>query len=193
MAAVGETKATSSVQAPRLETKYKAEIFSSLQKQFDIKNAMNVPRLEKIVINCTMKDAVANPKILDSVMESVMLVSGQKPVVTRAKKSIATFKLREGMPIGISVTLRRARMWEFLDRLINVALPRVRDFRGVSAKAFDGRGNYTLGIKEQIIFTEINYDNIDKIHGLSVTMVTSAKTNDQARALLSDLGMPFRK
>jgi large subunit ribosomal protein L5 len=154
---------------------------------------MQVPRLEKVVINCAVKDAVANPKVLDSTLEELMLIAGQKPVLTRAKKAIATFKVRKGNAVGAMVTLRRARMYEFLDRLIHIALPRVRDFKGISSKAFDGRGNYSLGIREQIIFPEINYDKVDKVRGMTITITTTAKTNEEARAVLSELGMPFRK
>jgi large subunit ribosomal protein L5 len=152
-----------------------------------------VPKIEKVILNMGLGEAIENPKILDSAVEELTLISGQKPVVTRAKKSIAAFKLREGMPIGCRVTLRKRRMYDFLTKLINIAIPRIRDFRGVSPKAFDGKGNYTLGIKEQIIFPEIDYDKIDKIKGMNVTIVTSAKTDDESRYLLDVLGMPFRK
>ncbi|MCC7442012.1 MAG: 50S ribosomal protein L5 [Bdellovibrionales bacterium] len=162
-------------------------------KEFKFKNPMEVPRITKVVVNCAVKEAVANPKVLDSTVEDFMWVTGQKPVMTRARKSIATFKIREGNALGVCVTLRRARMWEFLDRLMNVALPRVRDFKGVNPKAFDGRGNYSLGIREQIIFPEINYDKVDSIRGMTVTVVTTAKSNEHARSLLSEMGMPFRK
>ena len=145
------------------------------------------------MINCAVKEAVANPKVLDGTFEEIMAITGQKPVMTRAKKAIAAFKVRAGNPVGVMVTLRRARMYEFLDRLMNVALPRVRDFKGVNNKAFDGRGNYSLGIREQIIFPEINYDKVDKVRGMTVTITTTAKTNEHARALLAELGMPFRK
>ena len=161
-------------------------------KQFGYKNPMEVPRLQKIVLNMGLGAAVANPKIVDTAVDELGAITGQKPVVTRSKKAIANFKLRAGLPIGAMVTLRRARMWEFLDRIITLALPRTRDFRGVSRKAFDGKGNYTLGLKEQIIFPEINYDRIDVIKGLNVSFVTTAKTDEEGRALLQHLGMPFR-
>lgn len=188
----GETKASPGTE-PRLKTRYEKEIAAKLQKDLGIKNKMDVPRLKKIVINCAVKEAVGNPKVLDNAMADLMLIAGQKPTLTRAKKSIATFKVREGMPLGVRVTLRKARMWEFLDRLVNVTIPRVRDFRGISSKAFDGRGNYSLGLKEQIIFPEIVYDQVDSIRGMSITMVTTAKDNEGARALLTEMGMPFRK
>jgi len=162
-------------------------------KQYQFKNPMQVPRLAKVVVNCAVKDAVANPKVLDGTFEEIMAITGQKPVMTRARKAIAAFKVRAGNPVGVMVTLRRARMYEFLDRLMNVALPRVRDFKGVNNKSFDGRGNYSVGIREQIIFPEINYDKVDKIRGMTVTITTTAKTNEHARALLAELGMPFRK
>jgi len=178
---------------PRLKRKYNETVVAALQKQFGYKSPMEVPRLEKIVVNMGLGAAVQNSKIIESASAELALIVGQKPVVTRAKKSIATFKLREGQAIGAMVTLRRERMWEFLDRLVNFGLPRVRDFRGVSPKAFDGRGNYTLGIKEQIVFPEIEYDKVDKIHGMNVSFVTTAKNDEQGRALLAELGMPFRK
>ncbi|OFZ22331.1 MAG: 50S ribosomal protein L5 [Bdellovibrionales bacterium GWB1_55_8] len=162
-------------------------------KEFQFKNPMQVPRLSKVVINCAVKDAVANPKVLDGTFDEIMTIAGQKPVMTRARKAIAAFKVRAGNPVGVVVTLRRARMYEFLDRLMNVALPRVRDFKGVGTKGFDGRGNYSLGLREQIIFPEINYDKVDKIRGMTVTITTTANTNEHARALLTELGMPFRK
>lgn len=177
---------------PRLRTKYQKDIVPALMKQFGYKNPMQVPKLEKIVINMGLGEAVANPKLIDAAVEEVTAITGQRPVVTRAKKAIATFKLRAGMPIGVKVTLRRERMWEFLDRLVNLALPRVRDFRGTSPRAFDGAGNYTLGLKEQIVFPEINFDKVDKIKGMNITVVTTAKTNAEAKALLTGLGMPFR-
>jgi large subunit ribosomal protein L5 len=177
---------------PRLLDKYKSEVMATLTKQFNYKNSMQVPRLRKIVVNMGLGAAVANPKIIDTAVEELKAISGQKPVVTRAKKAIANFKLRAGIPIGAMLTLRRARMWEFLDRLLMVALPRTRDFKGVSRKAFDGRGNYTLGLREQIIFPEINYDKIDAIKGLNISFVTTAKTDEEGRALLQQLGMPFR-
>jgi large subunit ribosomal protein L5 len=162
-------------------------------KQFQYANAMEVPRLVKVTVNCAVKEAVGNPKVLDNALEELTLITGQKPVMTRARKAIAAFKVREGNAVGVMVTLRRARMYEFLDRLMNVALPRVRDFKGVNSKSFDGRGNYSLGIREQIIFPEINYDKIDKVRGMTVTITTTAKNNEQARAVLTELGMPFRK
>lgn len=177
----------------RLREIYNSEIIPKLQAEFNYKNIMQVPRLEKIVINMGLGEAIQNIKILDSASVELAAISGQKPVITKAKKSIASFKLRQGMPIGCMVTLRRERMYEFLDRLLNVSLARVRDFKGVSAKAFDGQGNYTLGIKEQLIFPEINYDQIDKIKGLNISIVTSAKTDEEGRALLKHFGMPFRK
>ncbi|HZS36580.1 MAG TPA: 50S ribosomal protein L5 [Polyangia bacterium] len=168
------------------------EIGPALMKELGLKNKMQLPRLKKITINMGLGEAVSNPKILDSAVDELQAIAGQKVVVTKAKKSIATFKLREGQKIGCMVTLRRDRMFEFFDRLVTLALPRVRDFKGVSPKAFDGRGNYSLGIKEQIIFPEINFDRVDKIKGLNVSIVTSATTDDHARALLKSLGMPFR-
>ena len=192
IAAPGETR-VSPTKTPRLVSHYKAKVVPALMKEFQFKNSMQVPRLQKIVVNCAVKEAVGNPKVLDGTYEEIMAITGQKPVLTRAKKAIAAFKVRKGNAVGVMVTLRRARMYEFLDRLMNVALPRVRDFKGVNAKAFDGRGNYSLGIREQIIFPEINYDKVDKVRGLTVTITTTAKTNEQARALLAELGMPFRK
>ncbi len=183
---------TTEVVAPRLIAKYKTDIAPALIKQFAYSNVNQVPRLEKIVINMGLGAAVTNPKIIDAAVEELRAITGQKPVVTRSKKAIASFKLRAGIPIGAMVTLRSARMWEFLDRLINLSLPRVRDFRGVSRKAFDGKGNYTLGLKEQIIFPEINYDRIDVIKGLNVSLVTTALNDEEGRALLTHLGMPFR-
>jgi large subunit ribosomal protein L5 len=161
-------------------------------KRFGYKNPMQVPRVEKIVVNMGLGEAVGNPKLIDGAVTDLTAITGQKPIVTRAKKSIATFKLREGMPIGAKVTLRRERMWEFLDRLVSLSLPRVRDFRGISGKAFDGAGNYTLGLKEQIVFPEIDFDKVDKIKGMNITVVTTAETNEEARELLGQLGMPFR-
>jgi len=163
-----------------------------LTKDFNYKSVMQVPKIEKIVVNMGLGEAIQNVKILDSASEELATITGQKAVITKAKKSIASFKLRQGMPIGCMVTLRRERMYEFLDRLVNVSLPRVRDFKGVSPKGFDGQGNYSLGIKEQLIFPEINYDKIDKIKGMNITIVTSAKTDEEGRALLRLLGMPFR-
>ena len=192
IAAAGETK-TSPSKSPRLKELYKSKVVPSLMKEFQYRNSMEVPRLSKVVINCAVKDAVGNPKVLDGTFEEIMAITGQKPVLTRARKAIAAFKVRAGNPVGVMVTLRRARMYEFLDRLMNVALPRVRDFKGVNNKAFDGRGNYSLGIREQIIFPEINYDKVDKIRGMTVTITTTAKSNEHARALLTELGMPFRK
>ncbi|MFW6067368.1 MAG: 50S ribosomal protein L5 [Myxococcota bacterium] len=178
---------------PRMRKLYQEEVVPALMKEFDIKNRMQVPRLEKVVCNMGLGEAVQNAKIIESATQELSEITGQRPVVTRAKKSIAGFKLRQGMPIGVAATLRRERMWDFVDRLLSFALPRVRDFKGVSPKAFDGRGNYTLGIREQIIFPEINYDKIDKIKGMNITFVTTAETDEQGRALLRGLGMPFRK
>lgn len=177
----------------RLKDKYVNEVAPALLQKFSYKNVMEIPKLEKIVINMGVGEAVGNPKVMDAAVSDLTKISGQKPVVTRAKKSIAAFKLREGMAIGTKVTLRGQRMYEFMDRLFNVALPRVRDFRGVSAKAFDGRGNYTLGLKEQLIFPEIEYDKIDKLRGMDVVFVTTAKSDEEARELLKQLGMPFRE
>jgi large subunit ribosomal protein L5 len=187
-------KVTSNTQAvpARFAAKYHKEVAPALIKQFSYKNPNQVPRLQKIVVNMGLGQAVTNPKIIDSAVDELKGITGQKPVVTRAKKAIASFKLREGIPIGAMVTLRRERMWEFLDRLITVGLPRTRDFRGVPRKAFDGKGNYTLGLKEQIIFPEIDYDRIDVIKGLNISFVTTAKTDEEGRALLQALGMPFR-
>lgn len=178
---------------PRLKTKYHAEIVPAMKAEFAYRNAMQVPRLEKVVINFGLGEATQNPKVIERTVEQLTAIAGQKPVVTRSRKSIANFKLRENLPIGVKVTLRRERMYEFLDRLISVALPRVRDFRGVSAKGFDGRGNFTAGLKEQIIFPEISYDQVDKVRGMNITVVTTAKTDAESRALLAHLGMPFRK
>jgi large subunit ribosomal protein L5 len=177
----------------RLYKKYTDEVIGGLMKEFAYENPMQVPRLTKLVVNMGLGEAVQNAKLIESATAELAQITGQKPVVTRARKSIASFKLREGMPIGVMVTLRRDRMWDFADRLISLALPRMRDFKGVSPKAFDGRGNYTLGIREQIIFPEIEYDKIDKIKGMNVTFVTTASTDEQGRALLRGLGMPFRK
>jgi len=198
----GKAAPESQVQAPtgpvekpgpaRLRVRFEKEIAAQLQKELNLKNKMEVPRLRKITINMGLGEAVSNPKILDTAVDELTAIAGQKPVVTKAKKSIATFKLREGQKIGAMVTLRRDRMYEFLDRLITLALPRVRDFKGVSPKAFDGRGNYSLGIKEQIIFPEINFDKVDKIKGMNISIVTSAGTDENARALLKAFGMPFR-
>lgn len=178
---------------PRLKKKYRDEVIAQLMKEFQYSNPMQVPTLQKIVMNMGLGEAVANAKIIESATDELGRIAGQKPVITRAKKSIAGFKLRQGMPIGAMVTLRQSRMWELADRLITFALPRTRDFKGVSPKAFDGRGNYTLGVREQIIFPEIDYDKVDKIKGMNITFVTTATTDEQARALLRGLGMPFRK
>lgn len=176
----------------RLRELYNKEIVPQLMKEFSYKNVMQVPKLEKIVVNMGLGEAIQNVKILDSAVVELGAITGQKAVITKAKKSIASFKLREGMPIGCMVTLRREQMYEFLDRLMNVSLPRVRDFKGVSGKGFDGRGNYSLGIKEQLIFPEIEYDKIDKVKGLNITIVTTAKNDEEGKALLKQLGMPFR-
>jgi len=177
----------------RLRDKYKKEIAPALAKEFDIKNPMAIPRVEKVVINMGLGEASSNSKILDVAADELRSIAGQKPVITKAKKSIAAFKLRQGMNIGAMVTLRGERMYEFLDRLISVALPRVRDFRGVSGKAFDGRGNYTLGVREQLIFPEIDFNKVDKTRGMNISIVTTAQSDDQARSLLKALGMPFRQ
>jgi large subunit ribosomal protein L5 len=176
----------------RLRDLYHKEIVAKLRSDFGYKNIMEVPRLEKVVVNMGLGEAIQNIKILDSASAEITAITGQKSVITKAKKSIASFKLRQGMPIGCMVTLRRDRMYEFLDRLMSVSLARVRDFKGVSGKAFDGKGNYTLGVKEQLIFPEINYDTVEKIKGLNITIVTSAKTDEEGKALLKYLGMPFR-
>jgi large subunit ribosomal protein L5 len=183
---------TAAAVAPRFIAKYKNDVAPALTKQFSYTNPNQVPRLQKIVVNMGLGAAVTNPKIIDAAVEEMKAITGQKPVVTRSKKAIASFKLRAGLPIGVMVTLRKDRMWEFLDRLVSLALPRTRDFRGVSRKAFDGKGNYTLGLKEQIIFPEINYDRIDVIKGLNISFVTTATTDEEGRALLAGLGMPFR-
>ena len=177
----------------RLKEKYNKEIAPQIAKDFDIKNPMAIPRIEKIIINMGMGEAISNSKILDIAVDELKVITGQKPVITKAKKSIASFKLRQGMPIGTMVTLRGERMYEFLDRLISVALPRVRDFRGISSKAFDGRGNYTLGIREQLIFPEIDFNKVDKTRGMNISIVTTAKNDEQSRALLKALGMPFKQ
>jgi large subunit ribosomal protein L5 len=177
----------------RLKEKYQKEIVPSLMEKFNYKSVMEVPKVEKIVINMGIGDAVANPKVLDTAVEELAQIAGQKPLVTRAKKSIAGFRLREGMPIGAKVTLRADRMNDFLDKLVSISLPRVRDFRGVSKKAFDGRGNYTLGVKEQLIFPEIDYDKVNKVRGMDIVIVTTANTDEEARELLAQLGMPFQK
>ena len=177
----------------RLRDKYKNEIAPAIAKEFGIENPMAIPRLEKIVVNMGIGEAISNSKVLDTAAEELRSITGQKPVVTKAKKSIAAFKLRQGMSIGTMVTLRGERMYEFLDRLISVALPRVRDFRGISGKAFDGRGNYTMGIREQLIFPEIDFNKVDKTRGMNISIVTTAKTDEQARSLLKAMGMPFRQ
>jgi large subunit ribosomal protein L5 len=176
----------------QLKAFYEETVAPQLKEQFDYVNPMQIPKIEKIVINMGLGEAIQNIKIIDSAVEELKQISGQQPVVTRAKKSIAAFKLREGMPIGCMVTLRKKRMYDFLNKLINVALPRVRDFRGISGKAFDGAGNYSLGVKEQLIFPEIDYDKIDKIKGLNISIVTTAKTNEEGKALLKLMGMPFK-
>lgn len=178
---------------PRLQGFYKAEVSKLLQKEFNYGNPNQVPRVLKVVVNMGLGEAVQNPKVIESAEQELQQITGQKPVVTRAKKSIANFKLRENLPIGCMVTLRRQHMWEFLDRLMNIALPRVRDFRGVSSKGFDGKGNYTLGIREHIIFPEINVDKLDKVKGMNISIVTTAESDAEGRALLTHLGMPFRK
>lgn len=177
----------------RLYDRYTNEAIPELKKEFGYTNPMQVPRIEKVVLNVGLGEAVSNAKLIEVVCNEIGAITGQKPVVTKARKSIASFKLRQGMPIGVTVTLRRDRMYEFLDRLMNIALPRVRDFRGVSSKAFDGKGNYTLGIKEHIIFPEIAIDKIEKVYGMNICVVTSARTDDEARSLLKYLGMPFKK
>jgi large subunit ribosomal protein L5 len=177
----------------RLQERYNTEIVPALRKAFDLKNIMQVPHIEKVVVNIGMGEAMDNPKALESAVSDLTIITGQRPVMTKARKSIANFKLREGRLIGTKVTLRGDRMWAFLDRLLSTALPRVRDFRGVSANAFDGRGNYTLGLRDQLIFPEIEYDKIDKLRGMEVTIVTTAKNDDQARVLLQMLGMPFSR
>ena len=177
---------------PRLREAYLQKVVPALMKEFGYKNIMQVPKLERIVLNVGMGEAIQNVKLLESAAEELGTITGQKPLITKAKKAIATFKLRQGMPIGTKVTLRSRRMWEFFDRLVTLSLPRIRDFRGVSPKSFDGRGNYTLGLKEQLIFPEIKYDHVASIHGMDITIVTTARTNDEGRALLKYLGMPFR-
>ncbi|MGJ7922993.1 50S ribosomal protein L5 [Neobacillus sp. LXY-4] len=177
----------------RLKEKFVNDITPALMSKFNYKSVMQVPKLDKIVINMGVGDAVQNAKALDSAVEELGQITGQKPVVTRAKKSIAGFRLREGMPIGAKVTLRGERMYEFLDKLVSVSLPRVRDFRGISKKAFDGRGNYTLGVKEQLIFPEIDYDKVSKVRGMDIVIVTTANTDEEARELLTQFGMPFQK
>jgi large subunit ribosomal protein L5 len=179
--------------ASRLKTKYQDEVVKALMERFEYSNVMQVPKLEKVVINMGLGEARDNPKALEAAVKELEIITGQKPIVTKAKKSIANFKLREGMKIGAKITLRGQRMYEFMDKLMNIALPRVRDFRGVSDTSFDGRGNYALGIKEQLIFPEIEYDMVDSIRGLDIVIVTTAKTDEEARVFLEKMGMPFRK
>ena len=179
---------------PNMKAKYTAEVAPALMKKFQYESAMQIPKLDKIVINVGCgKEANGNSKVIEAIVRDITLISGQKPIITHAKKSIANFKLRDGMPVGVKVTLRRDRMWEFLDRLFNVALPRVRDFQGINPNAFDGRGNYAMGIKEQLIFPEIEYDKIDKIRGMDIIIVTTAKTDEEGRALLQQVGAPFAR
>jgi large subunit ribosomal protein L5 len=187
-----EESASESKFVPRLRDVYRERVVPALMKEFSLKNPMQVPRLERIVLNVGMGEAIQNVKLLEGAVAELGVITGQKPIVTKAKKAIAGFKLRQGMPIGAKVTLRSRRMYEFFDRLVSIALPRIRDFRGVSPKAFDGRGNYTLGLKEQLIFPEIKYDSVASIHGMDITIVTTARTNDEGKALLKHLGMPFR-
>jgi large subunit ribosomal protein L5 len=193
MAKTSAAKKDSSGYTPRLQAVYDKEVRAALQKEFGYKNAMEIPKLDKIVINMGVGETVNDSKIIQAAVNELTLIAGQKPVVTRSKKAIAGFKLRENLPIGCKVTLRKQKMYEFLDRLINTALPRVRDFRGVPAKSFDGHGNYALGLKEQIVFPEINYDKIDQIRGMDIIIVTTAKTDNEARALLTAFQMPFVK
>ena len=181
------------IPTPRLRQRYHDVVVPALMKEFQYKNPMQAPKLVKVVLNVGLGEAITNAKALDHAAEELGKITGQRPVITRAKKSIATFKLREGMSIGCMVTLRRERMYEFLDRFINAALPRIRDFKGVSSKSFDGRGNYTVGIREQVIFPEIEFDKVDSVHGLDIVIVTTAKTDEEGRALLGHLGMPYRK
>src|SRR6266478_545807 len=192
-AAPKEKKPKGPQEPSRIKVRYAKEIVPALMKHFSYTNVMAVPKLEKIVINMGLGEAVANAKIMDVAVDELGKIAGQRPVITRAKKSIANFKLRQNMPIGAAVTLRGERMFEFLDRLVSIVLPRVRDFRGVSTKSFDGRGNYTLGLRDQLIFPEIPYEKVDKIRGMNVTVVTTARTDDEARELLKQLGMPFRQ
>ena len=187
-----KSKASQAGPPPRLRDLYRNEVVPRMMKEFSYANPMQVPRVERVVLNVGMGEAIQDVKLLDSAVAELALITGQKPVVTRAKKAIAGFKVRQGMPIGAKVTLRGSRMYEFLDRLLNVGLPRIRDFRGVSPKAFDGRGNYTFGLKEQLTFPEIKYDDVAAIHGMDITIVTSAQRNDEAKSLLTHLGMPFR-
>jgi large subunit ribosomal protein L5 len=188
-----EKRAPERVPTPRLKQRYHDVAVPALIKEFHYKNSMQAPKLVKIVLNVGMGEAITNAKALDHAADELAKITGQRPVITRARKSIATFKLREGMPIGCMVTLRRERMYEFLDRFISAALPRIRDFKGVSSKSFDGRGNYTVGIREQVIFPEIEIDKVDSIHGLDIVIVTTAKTDEEGRALLGHMGMPYRK
>jgi large subunit ribosomal protein L5 len=190
---VAKKSAPERVPTPRLSKRYRDVVVPALMKEFQYKNPMQAPKLVKVVLNVGLGEAITNAKALDHAAEELGKITGQRPVITRAKKSIATFKLREGMSIGCMVTLRRERMYEFLDRFINAALPRIRDFKGVSSKSFDGRGNYTVGIKEQVIFPEIEFDKVDSVHGLDIVIVTTAKTDEEGRALLGHLGMPYRK
>jgi large subunit ribosomal protein L5 len=191
--AVVKKRAIEHIPTPRLKQRYQSVAMPALMKEFQYKNPMQAPKIVKVVLNVGMGEAITNAKALDQAAEEIGKITGQRPVITRAKKSIATFKLREGMPIGCMVTLRRERMYEFLDRFINAALPRIRDFKGVSSKSFDGRGNYTVGIKEQVIFPEIEFDKVESVHGLDIVIVTTAKTDEEGRALLGHLGMPYRK
>jgi large subunit ribosomal protein L5 len=190
-------KAAAKPRAPgemnRLQKRYKDETVGALKKSLGVKSAMQIPRLQKIVINVSLGDATQNPKLVQIAADELTTITGQKAVITKAKKAISNFKLRENMPIGTAVTLRREKMWSFHDRLVNLALPRVRDFRGLPIKGFDGRGNYNLGLKEQIVFPEINYDRVDKVRGMNITICTSGRTDEEGRALLEALGMPFRK
>lgn len=185
--------ATATVETPRLREKYEQEIAPELLQEFDYSNVMQVPRVEKVVVNIGIGEAITDGKAIDHAGNDLRLITGQQPIVLKAKRSVAAFRLREGMPVGLKVTLRGPRMWYFLDKLVSVALPRIRDFRGVPEKAFDGHGNYTLGLREQLIFPEIDYDQIDKTRGMEITIVTSAKTDDEAMSLLARLGMPFRQ
>jgi len=185
--------AATAAEKPRLQRQYLDEVVPALVKEFRYKNAMQVPRLEKIVVNIGLGEAIQNGRAIDAASNDVKTITGQAPIVIRARKSVAAFKLREGMPIGVKVTLRGRRMYEFLDKLVNVALPRIRDFRGIDPKAFDGHGNYTLGLREQLVFPEIDYDKIDRLRGMEICMVTTAKTDDEGRALLQHFNMPFRK
>ena len=178
---------------PNLKAKYTADVAPALMKKFQYKSTMQIPTIDKIVVNVGCGEARDNPKIIDAIVTDLSAITGQKPIVTHARKSVANFKLREGMPVGVKVTLRRDRMWEFLDRLFNVALPRVRDFRGINPNSFDGRGNYALGVKEQLIFPEIEYDQIDKIRGMDIVICTTAETDEEARELLTQIGAPFGK